>query len=409
MSDESGNARTVRHMGEEPLTVQIVRHVHGALPHWLSGKQVCDAVEGKADLVFATLSNLSSKPEKGPLRKRRDPNRGGVLEYTTIERFDLAEWLTARPMRQAPARRTPTPQADSPKATASPAPRPRTFKSDIDEPEAQIVKALLKAKRRMSADELLACGDDHTSKEALVLRLAALVKPDDGVLEREREAIGKPWMYGVRRDIDIDAWLRERGASRGEAAAAEPTPSPIKGLVAFNVSRDSKPAVLTTQSAPEASPKPATPPVSGSAVPSKQGAEPVRVAATKTVAPQVPEAVRPGADDPPPVSATPSAAATVLKAAVAAPAVTRVPGSDSPASAAAAPEPAIPARVAAPAAAAAPKGDSFDIATEIALVAAANLAVMLHDFELPADVVRALSTFERAFAMQGRVQREARA
>jgi hypothetical protein len=409
MSDESGNARTVRHMGEEPLTVQIVRHVHGALPHWLSGKQVCDAVEGKADLVFATLSNLSSKPEKGPLRKRRDPNRGGVLEYTTIEGFDLAEWLTARPMRQAPARRTPTPQADSPKPTASPAPRPRTFKSDIDEPEAQIVKALLKAKRRMSADELLACGDDHTSKEALVLRLAALVKPDDGVLEREREAIGKPWMYGVRRDIDIDAWLRERGASRGEAAAAEPTPGPIKGLVAFNVSRDSKPAVLTTQSAPEASPKPATPPVSGSAVPSKEGAEPVRVAATKTVAPQVPEAVRPGADDPPPVSATPSAAATVLKAAVAAPAVTGVAGSDSPASAAAATEPAIPARVAAPAAAAAPKGDSFDIATEIALVAAANLAVMLHDFELPADVVRALSTFERAFAMQGRVQREARA
>lgn len=338
----------------DTLSVRIVRAVHQVQPRWLTGSQVTGACpDDNGSSVYATLSNLA-KESKGPLRKRRSD--GGVYEYSTIDGFDLEEWLSGR---------TPKVRVDSSGSRAAP-----------DEPEVQIVKTLLAAKRRLTADEILACGD-HMSKESLVLRLAAMVKPDAGVLERDREEIGKPWTYGVRRDIDVESWLRERGSSY---VITGTEPEAVTGLSAFNARE----------------PEPAAPPARSPAAPSKEGAEPARAAATKTVAAQTSEN-REASDR------TSSPGEASAPAAVPPTATTQSPDDDllviPRRSERAPPPPAAPP----------PVGTAFDLATEIALVAAANLAALLHDCELPPDLARALSTFERAFAMQGRVQKEARA
>ena len=190
-------------MTAETVTARVVRVVASVAPRWLTAKDVFEACPGEnSSVLYATLSAQARDEKKGPLRKRRSEQ--GVLEYTSIEGFDLDAYLKSRGTRAA---RAPGPE-----------------KAALDEPEVQIVKALLSAKRRLTGDEIYQCGD-YTSRESFNLRLAPLCKPGVGVLERERDEVGKPFRYGVRRDVDIEAWLKERGSKPDaaiELAPAEP-------------------------------------------------------------------------------------------------------------------------------------------------------------------------------------------
>lgn len=274
-------------MTEESLTVRVVRAVaqaaSGAAPRWLTATDVIDACpDDSSGNIYATLSNSSKNADRGLLLKRRNHERGGLLEYTTRDGFDLETWLKGRGKTPAPKNGT----------------------SKLEEPEVQIVKAILRAKRRLTRDEIEG-GGDFSSTEALVLRLADLVRVD-GVLERDREEVGKPWVYGVRRDVDIAEWLRQRGSSldgldstpietktaappTGQrvppqdartASAAAPRPEDIPGLPRLRAE--------AAAAAPEQ--KTAAPPATARAAPSQEGAEPARVAAPvqQTAGAQVP-------------------------------------------------------------------------------------------------------------------------
>jgi hypothetical protein len=252
-------------MTAETLSIRVIRVIHDAQKagrRWLSGKEVSEACpDDNGGLVYSTLSNITKNADNAPLVRRRNSERGGVLEYTTIEGFDFDAWIATK----------------GPKV-----PRSSSASKTLEEPEVQIVKTILRAKRRLAGDEIYRCGD-YSSKEALVLRLADLVKPG-GVLERDRKEVGAPWLYGVRRDVDIDAWLKEHGASTD----ALPATRSVTGLAAFNA-----------QSASE--PKTAAPPT-GQRVP-PQDARTARVAAPK-VAPSSERGGTPIVDSPAPTVIT---------------------------------------------------------------------------------------------------------
>jgi hypothetical protein len=240
----------------EPLSTRVVRAVHQVHPRWLTGKEVREAFpDERDDIVYATISN-NAKDNKGPLRKRRR-EQSGVLEYSTIDGFDLDRWIEER----RAARRNRSTQGDSLDVCVT------------------IVQALRQHPDRLTADELESTGRFKDRREML-LNIKQLC--DDGeplMRERRGGADAAPFEYGFKPGYDVEEWLRERGAS-GEPCA--PGDAPALGYEPAPAAAAAKPAATD--------PKTATP----SPPPAGNGAAPARAAAPSTAAPQAPQTARPG-------------------------------------------------------------------------------------------------------------------
>lgn len=363
---------------KEPCSLRVVRVIQLVIPRRLTAQQVMEACPDDASgIVYATLSNLS-KDGKGPLQKRR--SESGVLDYGITPDFDIAAWIEAR-----------KPRRKSAPATTSGEP--------LGDETGQIIRVLRRVPKRLTSNEIEATGQ-FADRPALLLVLAKMCA-DSGPLERDRAGNGSPFMYGIRRDFDVDAWL----ADQGQAPCADDAPkdsavaqAPVTARAGERVAAADSRKVESTASVKDtvlARPACAADPRKQGAVDRDLSDRPLKndegrdsqhrmpgresqqarssdssvsiaTAAPKTAAAQTPATVRPGAD----VSSSKASSNESAPAA------------------------ATPARPL--------NGDAQALATDLVVISAANLAAAIREAirrdaipELP-DLTRALHNFERA-------------
>lgn len=314
----------------ELLPVRVVKIVRSVMPRRLTASDVIDACpDDKSGNVYAALSNLS-KDGKGPLNKKRGDT--GVLDYTISPGFDIDAWLRDRENGRRASR--------APSAPTEPA----------GDDAAQIISVLRRFPTRLSSNDIEAAGSFADRREML-LTLAKMCEPD-GPLERDRTGNGAPFLYGIRRGFDVEAWLSERGQEL--PIDTEPAPA-----------QDQRQEIASSRRAADA--------IDPASKPASVAAPAVRV-------------IRGYASDE--ESPAPRAAAPMAQPAAEPkqPAVVRV---------VAVPKTAQSAPASAPT-----KLELYDLTAELAIVAAANLAASLRDHVSNLDdcpeLSRALATFERA-------------
>lgn len=202
---------------------------------------------------------------------------------------------------------------------------------------AQIIAVLRRVPKRLTSNDIEAAGN-FIDRRVMLLALAQMCG-DEGPLERERNGNGTAFYYGIKRGFDVEAWLAERGQELPKETATAP---------ALTVAPTSAKAEVPG---------------------------PVRAAAPKPAPVQVPVSVRTGPE--------PCQASTPAPAAGPAIRVIGIPKAEQ------------TGTISAPT-----KLELYDLTAELAIVAAANLAVAVRDHISNVDdcpeLARALNTFERA-------------